>query len=143
MKESLKLGVHVFQLEVKMENCLNRDDPAGLVSVLQHEGLTSSTLGRLNQLVTRVRVCVCVCVMVFDKREDVLFQDLREPGFSRVLTVMKTLDLLSEDRADLQTLINHGLTAKVLDDPAEAPLRVSGFDAGLFRSCSGRRLCIT
>ncbi|XP_056869338.1 synaptonemal complex protein 2-like [Takifugu flavidus] len=80
-------------LEVKMEDCLNRDDPAGLVSVLQHEGLTSSTLNRLNQLVTR---------------------DLREPGFSRVLTVMKTLDLLSEDRAHLQTLVSQGLTAKVL-----------------------------
>lgn len=115
---SLKFRVHGFQLEVKMEDCLNRGDPAGLASVLHHEGLSGTTLSRLNQLVTRVRrVGAGVgCFLVSERL--VWFQDLREPGFSRVLTVIKTLDLLSENRADLQTLISHGLTAKVIHDPA-------------------------
>lgn len=43
-----------------------------------------------------------------------LFQDLCGTGVSRVLVVMKTLDLLSENCDDLQTLISHGLTAKVI-----------------------------
>lgn len=40
-----------------MEDCLNRGDPAGLVSILHHEGLSSITLSRLDQLVTQVRGC--------------------------------------------------------------------------------------
>lgn len=62
--------------------------------------------------------------MVSDELRDgfVLFQDLREPGFSRILTVMKTLDLLSENQTDLQTLISNGLTAKVICNSAKPTL---------------------
>ncbi len=37
-----------------MEDCLIRGDSSDLVSVLRYEGLTSITLTRLDQLVTKV-----------------------------------------------------------------------------------------
>ncbi|XP_041817839.1 synaptonemal complex protein 2-like [Chelmon rostratus] len=80
-------------LEVKIEDCLVRGDSSDLVSVLHHEGLSSITLTRLNQLVTK---------------------DLHGRGFSRVLVVLKSLEILSENRDDLETLVKNGLTAKVL-----------------------------
>lgn len=40
-------------------------------------------------------------------------QDLHETAFHRVLTVMKSLDLVAANRADLQGLISQGLTTKV------------------------------
>jgi len=43
-----------------------------------------------------------------------LFQDLCGSGSSRVLLVLKSLGILSENRDDLQMLISHGLTAKVI-----------------------------
>ncbi|XP_026218733.1 synaptonemal complex protein 2-like isoform X2 [Anabas testudineus] len=76
-----------------MDDCLHRGDSFHLVSVIHYEGLTSTTLTRLDQLVTK---------------------DLCGSGFSRVLVVLKSLQILSENKDDLQTLIDHGLTAKVL-----------------------------
>ncbi|XP_027136815.1 synaptonemal complex protein 2-like isoform X2 [Larimichthys crocea] len=78
---------------VKMENCLTRGDSSDLVSVLRSEGLSSITLTRLDQLVTK---------------------DLCGLGFSRVLVVLKSLEVLSENRDDLKMLVNHGLAVKVL-----------------------------
>lgn len=40
-------------------------------------------------------------------------QDLREPAFHRVLTVIKSLDLLAAERAQLEQLIHQGLTTQV------------------------------
>ncbi|XP_040922055.1 synaptonemal complex protein 2-like isoform X2 [Toxotes jaculatrix] len=79
--------------QVQMEDCLLRGDSSHLVSVLHYEGLTSTTLTRLDQLVTK---------------------DLCGSGFSRVQVVLKCLETVSEDRGDMQTLMSHGLTAKVL-----------------------------
>ncbi|XP_071340298.1 synaptonemal complex protein 2-like isoform X2 [Trachinotus anak] len=76
-----------------MEDCLQRGDSSHLVSVLQYEGLTNTTLTALDQLVTK---------------------SLCGSGFSRVLVVLKSLESLSENRDDLQTLLDHGLTAKVV-----------------------------
>ncbi|KAE8279602.1 hypothetical protein D5F01_LYC21725 [Larimichthys crocea] len=81
------------QMCVKMENCLTRGDSSDLVSVLRSEGLSSITLTRLDQLVTK---------------------DLCGLGFSRVLVVLKSLEVLSENRDDLKMLVNHGLAVKVL-----------------------------
>ncbi|XP_051240912.1 synaptonemal complex protein 2-like isoform X14 [Dicentrarchus labrax] len=78
---------------LKMEDCLIRGNSSDLVSVLHSEGLTSITLTTLDQLVTT---------------------DLCGSGFSRVLVVLKSLQILSENRDDLHTLLHHGLTAKVL-----------------------------
>lgn len=47
--------MRVFQLEVRLEECVERADVAGLASVLHREGLSSTTLSRLGQLVTQVR----------------------------------------------------------------------------------------
>ncbi|XP_031733798.1 synaptonemal complex protein 2-like [Anarrhichthys ocellatus] len=80
-------------MEVKIEDCLLRGDSSDLVSVLQDEGLSDITLTRLDQLVTK---------------------DLCGSGFSRVLVVLKSLEVLSENRVHLQILIDHGLTAKVV-----------------------------
>ncbi|KAL7373737.1 hypothetical protein ABVT39_013536 [Epinephelus coioides] len=83
---------HVL-LEVKMEDCLDRGDSSDLVSLLRDEGLSSITLTRLDQVVTK---------------------DLCGSRFSRVLVVLKSLEILSEDKDNLQTLITYGLTAKVV-----------------------------
>ncbi|XP_069576290.1 synaptonemal complex protein 2-like [Brachyistius frenatus] len=80
--------------EVQVDDCLLRGDSSQLVSLLHAEGLTHGTLTRLDQLVVK---------------------DLCGSGFSRVLLVLKSLGILSENRDDLQTLISHGLTAKVLE----------------------------
>lgn len=53
------------------------------------------------------------------------FQDLRAAAFRRVLTVMKSLDLLAAKRADLQVLIGHGLTTKVSSSPGGVSLSSS------------------
>ncbi|TKS87293.1 Synaptonemal complex protein 2-like [Collichthys lucidus] len=79
------------QMCVKMENCLTRGDSSDLVSVLRSEGLSSITLTRLDQLVTK---------------------DLCGLGFSRILVVLKSLEVLSENRDDLKMLVNHGLAVK-------------------------------
>lgn len=44
----------LIQFELKMDDCLLRGDSPHLVSVIQYEGLTGSTLTRLDQLVTKV-----------------------------------------------------------------------------------------
>ncbi|XP_067434245.1 synaptonemal complex protein 2-like isoform X5 [Thunnus thynnus] len=80
-------------LELKMDDCLTRGDSSQLVSLLHYEGLTSTTLTTLDQLVTK---------------------ELSGSGFSRVLVVLRSLEILSENRDDLQTLTNHGLITKVL-----------------------------
>ncbi|XP_049421469.1 synaptonemal complex protein 2-like [Epinephelus fuscoguttatus] len=80
-------------LEVKMEDCLDRGNSSDLVSLLRDEGLSSVTLTRLDQLVTK---------------------DLCGSRFSRVLVVLKSLEILSEDKDNLQMLITYGLTAKVV-----------------------------
>lgn len=103
-----------------MEDCLLRGDASELVSVLHHEGLSSVTLSRLDKLVTEVTVqggchgCHCVTDVC---SYCVLFQDLRGSAVSRVLVVLKSLDILSENRDDLEMLLSHGLTAKVTRAP--------------------------
>lgn len=42
------------QFAVKMDDCLLRGDSSHLVSVIHYEGLTSTTLARMDQLVTKV-----------------------------------------------------------------------------------------
>ncbi|KAM6971550.1 synaptonemal complex protein 2-like [Tautogolabrus adspersus] len=79
-------------LELKMEDCVIREDSSDLVSVLRHEGLTSVALSRLDQLVTKV---------------------VSGSGLSKVQVVLKSLEILSENEEDLQNLIELGLTAKV------------------------------
>nr|XP_008300519.1 PREDICTED: uncharacterized protein LOC103372613 [Stegastes partitus] len=81
------------QFEVLLENCVQGRDPAQLVSLLRREGLTNTTITRLDTLVTK---------------------DLCASGFSRAVLVLKSLSVLSENANDLQTLISLGLTAKVL-----------------------------
>ncbi|XP_073344736.1 synaptonemal complex protein 2-like [Pagrus major] len=81
-------------MEVRVEDCLLRGDSSDLVYVLRHEGLSSITLTRLHQLVTK-GLC-------------------GPDGLSRLLVVLKSLETLSDNRDDLQTLIGLGLTAKVL-----------------------------
>ncbi|XP_035475600.2 synaptonemal complex protein 2-like [Scophthalmus maximus] len=78
--------------QVQVEDCL-RGDSDRLVSLLRDEGLTIVTLNSLDQVVTKV---------------------LSGSGFSRVLVVLKSLEILSENREELQTLVDHGLTPKVL-----------------------------
>ncbi|XP_047423812.1 synaptonemal complex protein 2-like isoform X2 [Mugil cephalus] len=82
-----------MMFEVKLEDCLLRGDSTHLVSLLHYEGLTTTTLTRLDQLVTK---------------------ELCESGFSRVLVVLKSLGILSRNKDDIQTLITFGLTPKVL-----------------------------
>ncbi|XP_026036289.1 synaptonemal complex protein 2-like isoform X5 [Astatotilapia calliptera] len=79
--------------EVQVEDCMLHGDTSHLASLLYYEGLTSSTLTRLDQLVTK---------------------ELRDSGFSRAMLVLKSLGILAENKEDLQMLIGHGLTAKAL-----------------------------
>ncbi|XP_037829171.1 synaptonemal complex protein 2-like isoform X2 [Kryptolebias marmoratus] len=79
--------------ELQVDDCLLRGDSTRLVSMIHHEGLSSSTLNRLNHLVTK---------------------ELSSCGFSRVLVLMKSLVLLSENKDDLQKLICLELTTKVM-----------------------------
>ncbi|XP_034428653.1 synaptonemal complex protein 2-like isoform X3 [Hippoglossus hippoglossus] len=79
--------------QVQLQDSLIGGDSYHLVSLLQSEGLSSSTLNTLDQWVTK-DLCGC--------------------GFSRVLVVLKSLRILSENRGDVQTLLNYGLTTKVL-----------------------------
>ncbi|KAM4718098.1 synaptonemal complex protein 2-like isoform 3-T3 [Anableps anableps] len=79
--------------ELQMDDCLLRGDSSRLVSLLHYEGLSTSTLTRLHHLVTK---------------------ELRSSGFSKVLVVLKSVSILSENKDDLQTLVNLGLTAKVM-----------------------------
>ncbi|KAM7369507.1 hypothetical protein PAMP_010826 [Pampus punctatissimus] len=76
-----------------MDDCLTRGDSPQLVSLLHFEGLTGTTLNRLDQLVTK---------------------ELSRSSFSRVLVVLRALEILSDNRDDLQELIDHGLTSKML-----------------------------
>ncbi|XP_035854087.1 synaptonemal complex protein 2-like isoform X2 [Sander lucioperca] len=80
-------------LEIKMEECVSRGLSSDLASLLRCEGLTTITLTRLDQLVTK---------------------SVSGSGFSRVLVVLKSLEILCENREELQTLIHLGLTAKVV-----------------------------
>ncbi|XP_035771364.1 synaptonemal complex protein 2-like [Neolamprologus brichardi] len=79
--------------EVQVEDCMLHGDTPHLASLIYYEGLTSSTLTRLDQLVTK---------------------ELRDSGFSRAVLVLKSLGILAENKEDLQMLIGHGLTAKAL-----------------------------
>lgn len=49
------LRLPVAQFEVQVEDCMLHGDMSRLASLLYYEGLTSSTLTRLDQLVTKVR----------------------------------------------------------------------------------------
>ncbi|CAK6982997.1 synaptonemal complex protein 2-like isoform X3, partial [Scomber scombrus] len=80
-------------LDVKMEECVSRGDSSQLVSLLQSEGLNSTVLTRLDQLVTK---------------------ELSSSGFGRVRVVLRSVEVLSENRDDLQALLDRGLTSKVL-----------------------------
>ncbi|XP_076014078.1 synaptonemal complex protein 2-like isoform X2 [Genypterus blacodes] len=80
-------------LEAMIQDCLTNRDSVALVSVLNHEGLTASMLTRLDHLVTK---------------------ELTSFGFSRVVIVLKTLGILSENNDNLHQLLNHGLTTKVM-----------------------------
>lgn len=71
------------------------------------------------------------------------FQDLREPAFHRVLTVVQSLDLLAANRADLQVLVGHGLTGKVRACGAEPEPGPRVCNRALRRCCSGSRPCVT
>ncbi|XP_027861646.1 synaptonemal complex protein 2-like isoform X1 [Xiphophorus couchianus] len=79
--------------ELQVDDCLLHGDSSLLVSLLHYEGLTSSTLTRLHLLVTK---------------------ELRSRAFCRVLVVLKSVSILSENKEDLETLVNLGLTAKVM-----------------------------
>ncbi|XP_014872428.1 synaptonemal complex protein 2-like isoform X4 [Poecilia latipinna] len=79
--------------ELQVDDCLLRGDSSRLVSLLHYEGLTSSTLTRLHLLVTK---------------------ELRSSAFCRVLVVLKSVSILSENKEDLETLVNLGLAAKVM-----------------------------
>ncbi|XP_016518620.1 synaptonemal complex protein 2-like isoform X2 [Poecilia formosa] len=79
--------------ELQVNDCLLRGDSSRLVSLLHYEGLTSSTLTRLHLLVTK---------------------ELRSSAFCRVLVVLKSVSILSENKEDLETLVNLGLAAKVM-----------------------------
>ncbi|PWA15689.1 hypothetical protein CCH79_00019586 [Gambusia affinis] len=79
--------------ELQVDGCLLRGDSSQLVSLLHYEGLTSSTLTRLHLLVIK---------------------ELRSRAFCRVLVVLKSVSILSENKEDLETLVNLGLTAKVM-----------------------------
>lgn len=46
----------------------------------------------------------------------IVFQELRSRAFCRVLVVLKSVSILSENKEDLETLVNLGLTAKVISD---------------------------
>lgn len=76
-----------------------------------------------------------------------LFQDLCGSGFSRVLVVLKSLELLSENRDDLKMLVNHGLTIKVCYDVVYCLLIVCLFMVCLFvclfRCYCGSKLSMT
>ncbi|KAM8730890.1 synaptonemal complex protein 2-like isoform 4-T7 [Acanthopagrus schlegelii] len=93
-------------MEVRVEDCLLRGDASDLAYVLRHEGLSSITLARLDQLVTKE-------LSGPDGLGRLL--ELSGPdGLGRLLVVLKSLEILSEHRDDLQTLVGLGLTAKVL-----------------------------
>ncbi|XP_053268527.1 synaptonemal complex protein 2-like isoform X2 [Pleuronectes platessa] len=79
--------------QVQLQDSLIGGDSYQLVSLLQSEGLSSSALNTLDQWVTK---------------------DLSGRGFSRVVVVLKSLRILSENRGDVQTLLDYGLTTKVL-----------------------------
>ncbi|KAG7525597.1 hypothetical protein JOB18_028864 [Solea senegalensis] len=79
--------------QVQVQDCLVLRDSKCLVSVLRDEGLTGVSITTLDQCVTKA---------------------LSGRGFSSVLVVLKSLQILSENRDELQTLVNHGLTTKVL-----------------------------
>ncbi|TMS01199.1 Synaptonemal complex protein 2-like [Larimichthys crocea] len=53
-------------------------------------------------------------VLIDGKCVKLLFQDLCGLGFSRVLVVLKSLEVLSENRDDLKMLVNHGLAVKAI-----------------------------
>ena len=57
--------VCVCQMEVRVEDCLLRGDASDLAYVLRHEGLSSITLTRLDQLVTKVTGSRPVCLLLF------------------------------------------------------------------------------
>ncbi|XP_032408077.1 synaptonemal complex protein 2-like [Xiphophorus hellerii] len=86
-------NLFLSQFELQVDDCLLRGDSSLLVSLLHYEGLTSSTLTRLHLLVTK---------------------ELRSRAFCRVLVVLKSVSILSENKEDLETLVNLGLTAKVM-----------------------------
>ncbi|CAK6982995.1 synaptonemal complex protein 2-like isoform X3, partial [Scomber scombrus] len=83
----------LISIYVKMEECVSRGDSSQLVSLLQSEGLNSTVLTRLDQLVTK---------------------ELSSSGFGRVRVVLRSVEVLSENRDDLQALLDRGLTSKVL-----------------------------
>ncbi|XP_017158667.1 synaptonemal complex protein 2-like isoform X2 [Poecilia reticulata] len=79
--------------ELQVDDCLLRGDSSRLASLLHYEGLTSSTLTRLHLLVTK---------------------ELHSSAFCKVLVVLKSVSILSENKEDLETLVNLNLTAKVM-----------------------------
>ncbi|RVE59169.1 hypothetical protein OJAV_G00201700 [Oryzias javanicus] len=80
-------------LEIQVENCLAHADLTRLVFVLRSEGLSRTTLVRMDQLVA---------------------EDFLRGRFGRVLLVLKSLGILSSNADELQELIDVGLTAKVV-----------------------------
>nr|XP_057915641.1 synaptonemal complex protein 2-like isoform X3 [Doryrhamphus excisus] len=81
------------QLEVLMEDCLIHGDISQLVSVLRKEGMTHCMLTRLDQLVQK---------------------QLSGAEYDRVGVVLKSLEILVENKDDLKMLLSHGIIAKVL-----------------------------
>ncbi|XP_023806096.1 synaptonemal complex protein 2-like [Oryzias latipes] len=80
-------------LEVQVENCLAHADLARLVLILRSEGLSRTTLVRMDQLVA---------------------EDLGQCHFGRVLLVLKSFDILSGNTDELLELLDSGLTGKVV-----------------------------
>ena len=77
--------VCVCQMEVRVEDCLLRGDSSDLAYVLRHEGLSSITLTRLDQLVTKVTGTRPFCLLFVC----LLCQELRGPdGLGRLLVVV-------------------------------------------------------
>ncbi|XP_013889633.1 synaptonemal complex protein 2-like isoform X2 [Austrofundulus limnaeus] len=79
--------------ELQVEDCFLHGDSSRLVSVIHQEGLSVSTLNRLNHLVNK---------------------ELCDSGFSRVLVLMKSLTIMMNNKDIIQELISLGLLTKVM-----------------------------
>ncbi|XP_054622362.1 synaptonemal complex protein 2-like [Dunckerocampus dactyliophorus] len=80
-------------MEALMEDCLIRGDSSQLVSVLRKEGMTNGMLTRLAQLVQK---------------------QLSGTAYDKVAVVLKSLEILVENKDDLKMLLGLGVISKVL-----------------------------
>ncbi|XP_019743079.1 synaptonemal complex protein 2-like isoform X2 [Hippocampus comes] len=80
-------------MEMEMEACLSRGDSSRLARVLRDEGVSGSTLAQLGQLVRK---------------------QLSLADFGRVDVVLKSLEILAEDRDLNETLVGLGIAHQVV-----------------------------